>query len=728
MPSDLKYPTGPEDHNAIVQYVNTAMRTARSYRIEIERAAQRNVLYYLGVQWIKYDMAVRLWRPIAIAKKTPRPVTNRVASLVNQSVANILGFKPPITYSPASNQPADVAAATVADRINAIIEREAQVENLKPIIARWLSITGNVFLINNYDTSPEAGTDFIGAEQCVACPKVSMPLELEQAGGMCPGCGSPGPFKPAIQQPKTLLPPGLSLGPEQRIGVAYPKGRFFTEVESLFNIYFDNASGQQMTDSPWVLNIRHRNKDWVTRMYGEQVAEGVSYNQPTEPQSGLFESLSYATTLWSFGYGTPNALGEPRARVSRIWLKPRPGVAPEGIYAELVDDKVVKSGPWPYKDEQGQPMLNIVHIGFDEVPGRIIYKSRVDDVIPKQDQRNRLESIMELHSIRMANSVWLIPEGIGMSKITGEQGQIYRYNALSNVPPPTRIPGDTISPYIPQWISQIDNEMDMLFGLYDVGRGEAPGRGVTSYSAIQLLAERAQQGQSGIMRNWARGWMEWSRQNLNIWRQYATDDRYITTGQGQWSIQKFNKAALTGGINITAELGSFRPQTQIAKRALFEQLIRLAVINPMDQMQKFEIATAMGATEMLPDFKADMELASRRIDQLVQGMEPPLPQPWENHPLAISVFRRFMMSEEFEGLDPMLQQRILWYAGLHFTFMQVQAPQPGAGTIAPGAGVSGKGKGQAKEDGGAEGLPADEETNEREGMMPTHPAMAGRGQ
>jgi len=748
MPSDLEYPKGLDDKDAILLYANTALRSARSYRIEIERAAQRNVLYYLGVQWIKYDQHIRFWRPIAVGKKTPRPVTNRVASLVNQSVANILNFKPPITYSPASDKPEDIAAATVADRINAIIEREASIDDLKALAARWLTLTGNVFFINNYDTSPEAGTDFVQAEQCGACGAVNMPLQIEQAGNRCPQCSAVGQFAPATA-PQPIEPPtGTEPAPEQpplpdgmtnvsgKVGVEYPKGRFKTELENVFTCYFDNSSGATIYDSPYFLNIRHRNKDWVARMYGEDVANRVSYNQPTEPYSGLFEALAYSTTLWSYGYGAPNMLSEPRTRVIRLWMKPRKPQAPDGIYAEIVDQEVVAVKPWQYKDEQGKPMLNVVHVGYDEVPGRVFYKSRIDDIIPKQDQRNRAESMLELHSIRMANAVWLVPNGIGLSKVTGEQGQVIRYNALANVPPPTRVTGDTVSPYIPQWITQLDKEMDMLMGLYDVGRGEAPGRGVTSYSAISLLDERSQQGQSGIMRNWSRGWMEWSRQNLNIWRQWATDDRYLTTGSGQWSIQKFNKAALTGGVNITAEVGSFKPQTMIAKRALFEQLIRLQIINPMDPMQKYELATALGATDMMPDFKSDMELASRRVDQLVQGGTPPPPQPWENHALAISVFRRFMQSEQFEGLPPMLQERIKWYGALHFQFMQQFAaptmpgsnapkpPQPGQ--PATGAGVGGPNqKGVAETSGPNLGTEQGQVSRERQ--LPTHPQMAGRG-
>jgi hypothetical protein len=731
MPGELPYPDGPQDHEKIVAYSNEAHRQARSYRLEIERAAQRNVLYYLGVQWIKYDQSIRLWRPIAVGKRTPRPCTNKVATFVNQAVANLLNFRPPLTYSPATDRPEDIAAATVADRINAIIERESDIERLKAVIARWLILTGNVFLINNYDLSPESGFEFIGAEQCNDCGAVTMPKETEQAGlaqglqqgmGVCPQCGGHN-LQPATEQPGQPVPDGME-AQGGKVGTAYPKGRFKTEVEPVFTCHFDNSTGQDFHDSPYFMTVRHRGKDWITRMYGEEVAKNINYNQPSDPYSGMFESLAYATTLWSYGYGAPSSLSEPRARVKRIWIRPRPKVAPEGIYAVILDDKVVESGPWPYKDETGRPMLNVVHIGFDEVPGRTIYKSRVDDIIPKQDQRNRVESIIELHSIRMANSVWLVPEGVGLSKVTGEQGQVIKYNALQGVNPPSRVPGDQVSPYLIQWMGILDQEMQDIFGLSEVGRGEAP-RGVSAYSALQLLDERAQQGQSAIMRNWAQGWLEWSRQNLALWKVAATDDRYLTTGAGQWSIAKFNKSALTGGVNITCEIGSFRPQTMLAKRALFEQLLRLGVINPQDPMQRYDLATVMGASDMLPDFKVDMEFVARRIDALKAGQTPPPPNPWENHQLAITLFARFQKTEQFEALPPPIQQRIVMYAALHFKFLQ---PPPGAeqkrqpGSVTPGP-EGPKQKGVASD----QNLGTEQGQLTRDQQQPSHPEMAGRG-
>ena len=50
---DFKYPTGAEDFEGIRAYADDVIGSNRSFRQEIERAALRNVLMYLGVQWIK---------------------------------------------------------------------------------------------------------------------------------------------------------------------------------------------------------------------------------------------------------------------------------------------------------------------------------------------------------------------------------------------------------------------------------------------------------------------------------------------------------------------------------------------------------------------------------------------------------------------------------------------------------------------------------------------------
>ena len=114
---ELILPEGPDDHQGIINYSETIIDRNRAYRLDIERQALRNVLFYLGLQWIRFDPQLRTWRPLALKRTTPRPITNKLAAIVNHVCSQLQGFKPPITVGPGSTEAVDIEAAT-ADLTN----------------------------------------------------------------------------------------------------------------------------------------------------------------------------------------------------------------------------------------------------------------------------------------------------------------------------------------------------------------------------------------------------------------------------------------------------------------------------------------------------------------------------------------------------------------------------------------------------------------------------------
>lgn len=727
---DFKYPEGLEDVQGIKAYAEDVAMADRYFRHEIERTALRNILYYLGVQWIRYDPQLRVWRPQGLKKTVPRPVTNRVAMLSNLAASTLVAYKVPVTYGPASFDPDDVAAANVADRVHDIIEKESKVRSIKPVVAKWTILTGNCFLIPQYDNSPETGTTFIPSEQCPQCNGIFQPAEIQTAGGMCPTCQGPTPWQPAIG------------GDGQPIGVAYPRGRFYTEVLPIFSCHFDYHAAS-IQESAYFMVSETKSRDWVERTYSEEIAKEAKQHPVQDSYTNYVETLAYSTAIGGRVWGYQPATVKDRVRVRRLWLKPHPEKAPNGIYAVIVGDTVVEATEWPYHDEQGKPFLNVVHMGFDPVPGRLLYKTRVDDVAPKQEQRNRIESVLELHSIRMANAVWLIPDGAGLKRVSGEEGFIVRYNALPGVPAPQRVSGDSPPPYLANWLLLLDQEMESIMGLSEVSRGEAP-RGVSAYAALQLLDERAQAGQSTLLDNWSLGWMEWSKQMLHIWREWADEERVSSVGEGEWAMDKFSSADLKGGIDVSVELGQFKPRTQVGRRAVADQAIRLGLANPFDPNERIRLLELLGIPELMEDYKIDQAQAAKENDQfLALGMGPegasvdPLgppviqpPQPWDNHDAHVVVHRRFLLSDKFKTLPPNVQAAFMQHVNLHWQVMKEMAQsQRGAGTVAPGRGDK-ENKGTAEGGGGSSGGASDEEQIDLESQMAspdTNTGSPGKG-
>lgn len=709
----IGYPEGPEDSNGILTYLEHLAESSRGWKYEVDRTAMRNVLYTVGIQWITYDASLQSWRPMGIRKAVPRPVTNKVLPLLNNTIARLIKFRPPITYRPGGHEASDVVAAGVAEDVIRVITSETGVRQLKPIAARWLGSTGNVFLVNGYDASPDTGYQFLAHEQCVECGGIHAPDKIEDRDGLCPGCNKPGPYQPAKDE----------AGVE--VGDLIPRGRHYTEVHPLFSCNFDPES-LNIRESPFFLVSETVPEDTAIQMWGVDNLEGVAREEGSgsDAISNYFmQSLAYTVGHSEEVYGTKGGRKTNRVRVRRLWLKPRYDKAPDGIYATILgQDRIVEQRDWPYKDKEGRKFLNVVHIKFDDRQGSLIGRTRMDDLIPKQDERNLVESHFLLHTRRMSNAAWLVPTGSGIQKLTGETGPVYSYNAIPGAPPPTRVAGVNPPEFLIRWMDIIDQEMDILWGTYEIGRGQVPERGSDlAFVSLQMLAEKAEEAQSTITENWAVGWMEWSNQHLNIWREYATAERTVAIGGGQWAVEKFNKAKLEGGVDIDVEIGNFRPRSHITMRGTLQQLFNMGIVNPADPQMAFKIYQLFGMPELMEDYRLDWTQANQENDLFkdfaqgiqkdpmaaaqfgqaqqqdqmmgavsgMMGMPPeaamaqaqatPLaqPQPWETHMVHIFIHRQFLMSDFFRALPPPLQQPFLMHMQMHMMFTQGAGPAPG---------------------------------------------------
>ena len=695
----IEYPAGPTDHIGIRNYVQNLIETTKGWRYDLDRGNMQKILYYLGHQWVTYDRGLQTWRPVGLRKTTPRPVTNKIAPLVNSTISRLSMHKAPLTFRPGGLEAEDVVAAGVAEDVLRVIGKETGQRYLRPTAARWVSLTGNVYLINTYDNSPESGVQFIQHEQDIN-GHVLAPDVIEGNDGACPECGETA-FR-AATDPINNEP----------VGQWVPRGRHMTEVKSLFSVLYD-PEAESIYDSPYFCVSETVPEDWIVQTYGKEMLEGLEVEESGDTTQFFLQALAYVTT--GSGVERVTAAGlraSRRVRMKRVWIKPRYDKAPNGIYTVLLgQDKVAESVEWPYQDDQGKRFLNVVHIQFDGRPGSSVGRTRVDDLIPKQDERNLVESHFLLHTRRMSNAVWLVPTGTGMTKFTGESGQIMSYQPSMGGPPPTRIAGVAPPQFLAQWMTTIDQEMDMLWGTYEIGRGEVPERGGDlAFVSLQLLDERAQQAQATVTENWTVGWMEWANQHLHIWRQYADAQRTLAIGGGKWAVRKFNQANLAGGIDMDVDTGTFRPRSHITVRGTLEQLFRWQILNPGDPQERFRILQLLGLPEIMEDYKLDWNQANQENDSFIEsaammdpmmlqslmqpqagpGTQPgqtapgatpqpggpmgapmmpqlvPPPQPWENHTIHLHIHRQFILGDDFKALPPQIQQFMFIHMQLHY--------------------------------------------------------------
>ena len=295
-------------------------------------------------------------------------------------------------------------------------------------------------------------------------------------------------------------------------------------------------------------------------------------------------------------------------------------------------------------------------------------------MVPLNRELNEIDACIALHNRRMANALIFAPKGVGMSRMSGEAGLVVTYDALAGVPAPHREQGLPIPNHLLQLREMKKQEMNDVFGLSEISRGEAPGGGIRAYASLQLLDERSQQGMSNVLDNWALGWMEVSRQCINIWREFADEERTMSLGVGRWATRKFSKAQMIGGVDMDVELGMHRPTSMVARSARIGQAIQEGLVNVFDPQLRYRGLKALGVPELMPDFNADYEKAGRVLDQILSCASPQElprpPQPFDGHEVHLEVLSTYEKSDEFEALEPWRQQAILLRAQIHYQYMQ----------------------------------------------------------
>ena len=573
-------------------------------REAIVRNAWRNILFKRGHQWLVYDRGRAWWRPVTIqAYAGPRPVWNRYGSTMNAFTSTLSRIEPTIIFRPATEEAEDRAAAEVADRILEVCNEECSTRIIRQVLAQWCGYTGGAWIETGYDPSPEHGTRLLQDDTCTACGTTATPTET----GACALCD--GPTTPAVDEA------GAPVGRD------VPIGKMYQDIATVFEMYFDAGAGDT-----WKQGVREylRKKSidpaQATRRWGA-AAEGVSGDL------GLSVGEAYQDQLPMLaGYQPETGPGAGQlanrgasGRLSEMyyWALPTTDY-PQGVLGVVLGGaKVVHLGPLPYHYDDGQSFLPTVYFPIDPVPGSLYSKTPADDLALVAITRNKLIANMLMTMDRMAWPIWLMPEGSNVSQVTGTPGQVIRYNALGpNAAKPERIQGTGLPNGATTWLQYIDHELEELAAAYAGTKGDrAPG--VSAGISLQMIEDRKNQRFGGMYILWEDGWAEVAKQQLAIFKQFATEPRLLKIqGRGsRWRIEQFMASDLTGRLDIVAEAGSAAPRSSLAQRAQIEQLGAMGAINTRDPEITEKLLALNGMSDLMPSMKADAETAARQIEQ-----------------------------------------------------------------------------------------------------------------
>ena len=673
--------------NVLKLWKDTETR-CQTERYSYERDWFRNVLYFLGIQWITYSPGNRKWKPRKIQKWVPRPVTNKFAP-VAMSMIQVLSQKDLVVRATsATDNPDDIAAAAVADRNFDVILKEAGAKEARKLASAWMTLTGSSLLHPNYDNDPMAGKEFIQHLQCQQCQQTFAPdmagnaPEGQEQGNVCPKCGSPN----VIEAP-------------EGVGEFLPTGKLDVEVFSPFEAFM-NLQGKAWKDVNTVLARRSYDLDTIKRKYNRPDLEPDKMSN-TGGAIGLNLLSAIAYAAGNATYGTGLAAGrstgdDSTITIDHLWVRPCSDY-PEGLAAvisnsQIINEDQLKEGI-PYRDKKGNPRFTWHLAKFDHVPGRTFGRTPLDDVAPKQEQRNKIEALIQLIITRCANPVWLIAKNTGVTQITGEPGQVIEGNWMMNpLLRPERVEGAGVPTSVIAWLEKIDSDIEEVAGIFEVLKGNAPS-GVTAGTALRLLLERAYTRFTPVSVAYEEVWQNVAQDLLCMFQQFGYKER-INRIQGPgntWEIQKFNKADVDGAIDVIVETGSTLPKSTVGEQALIQDLIGMQVINPLLPETQYKILQKFGSTDLLGDADLNIRSAQRENwDFIHEGIEPEIDLIIDLHPAHIQVHKQLALTSDYRTWPKEKKQVLVLHIIDH---MLAMAPaiqgEAGAGE---NAGKEGKGK------------------------------------
>jgi hypothetical protein len=642
----------PSDEDAL-KLIEETYQDYGHGRKPFEREWYRSILFLLGNQWIIWDTGEMKWRKKRLADWVPTPVTNRYASTGERLKSVLSRIEPNWNFEPSSSDETDVTAAKVAGDVTPLILEENKIARIRESVATWLTYTGNVYLLSGVEggeAAEEAGEDTGGGFDTLMN-------------------GESGAAEPPEATP---VPQNYKL---------------FTDVVSAFEMYLDQTI-ENFDDQTKILIVNRRSKEYVKNLWHID-ADELDSSASVHYQ----ESIGYITNGPEVTGFLATMSKVKRVTVKRLFAKPSKKY-PRGLYIVTAGSKIVEKKILP-QTVKGDSFIPVAVMGFDHVPAAAFSRTPMFDLISKQVQRNKIESLVELIILRMASPIWLMPEGTYVRNFSGAPGAIVTFGQVPGQTAgnkPDRIPGEQVPSSVVLFIAQIDKDFEELAATFEALKGQTPYSGAPGV-VIEQLVEQGLTRFGPALRNIAEGWRVWIGHQLEFFRGYEISRTSTKkTALSQWEEQQFAGADLAGAYNVRIESESTIPRSTQVETAKIMGAIGQGLIDASDPVVKQKVLRKLHIEDLRDDIEQDMVRAVQENEKLLNGAEEVKVRPFiDNGDVHVYQHRKFANSDEAQA--PEIQDRVMKHLTEHHMIMDAEANPGGA---APG---------EAPAPGGAPGAP-----------------------
>jgi hypothetical protein len=649
---------------ALAHWVKKKYDQCKQDRSGIQQQWYINLAFYKGDQYVSLVNG-KLFKAAPIPSRV-RLAINRIRPAMRTQVSRMVSQKPSATVIPASSEDEDILAAESGE---AVWEHQSEQEEYQKHMidaAWWASNTGVGYIKTEWDSSfhdPHANPD-----------------------------------------PET----GEALGADGKITYSAP---------TPFHIHVPNLLARDIEDQPFVIHSFTMTHEEAQMAYPEHIGPD---HECTVVGSNEIMETEYLNLKGSQQNAQPDSV-----LILEAWLKPgASNLAPKGGKVIVVDNKVVYKflEGIPYKHGE-YPFAKI----DDVLSGGYYSTSVIEDLIPLQKEYNRNRSQgVEIRNLG-AKPGYFVQEGsVDLGKWKSTAGQLIPVKPGFQNPVPIQLP--SVTPAHQQELEIIKMDMEDISGQHQVSKGTAPS-GVTAATAISFLQEQDQSFMAPTYTSIELATRKVARQTLQLAVQYWDEPRLIkAVGNDQaMSIRYMGRADIKNGTDIRIEGGTSIPQSKAARTAFIMDLINRGLI-PADK--GLEMLNMPNMRSYYALIKIDENHATReniRLKQVspdeinalnqevqakkeaymveqgfVKGTDPETGAPitdevwaredaviaqlfdqmdaaklptndWDNDEVHIFTHEKFMKTQAFEMLDPVVQKEFVKHVEEHKAKMQSKA-------------------------------------------------------
>lgn len=632
---DDPYAVTPENKIKVSGVLDKFLRVNSASRTGFEWGWFRNLCLIAGAHDIvKLDGQVKI-RPMP--KGYPRTLTNKFREKYSDLLSALVQGRVPIKHLPATDDDEAHATAEIGERVRDVIYAEAGLDEKESEIAEWFLSTGNVFLHPYYDYDPKYGTTPVPKMVCAGCGGTFGKDDLEPDEDDAPASPDVMPSTPVTPGPDSMDEPpddandtsGIpntcptcaaagtisQLAPSATETELSPIGALCVEVLSGFEVRGDMRI-RDVKNWPWFVEIKRYDLQYAKEKLDynggeeDEAGAGADGNSLAQHYLDVISSLNDQFNPRS-SFGNTNQTSKvPKVTGYKLYMLPTEDF-PEGLCVTRVGksaENVVEIKPldseYGVGIKKGQKFLPLVHGKCSPLPGRMWASTPLDDIVPLQYFRNRVERSIDAELRRMSGSAWMNPKGSGVDNFAGDAGQIINYNPVlagGTVPikPERIVPQLQYLQQLIMMLKQIDDQIERVVGTYYVEGGESAPN-VTAASALALLDQNKKKAMGPMVRAFAKMYLALDEMTLELARKYWTDTRIrVAAGKNKaWEVATFMSADLQGAISMEIDYQSLFPASEATERAEIEQLIQGGIINPQDPEQKYEVLRKFGKTSM----------------------------------------------------------------------------------------------------------------------------------